>query len=305
MRIKEIEKKLKKLIDNAMQLRKRGETDLSKLESFLCEYIINPEIEEDYRRDPGELERLRTQNLLINWALAYVDATPCSEIHFIAEPVRAAIWKCAGVRCDDYSKLHIGKGVRFFNPKNIIIATGGYDVSFAGLRSPTFLDGRDKLIIFGPATFGAGVKIFTHEHMVSDPLLHWEKGRILVPCIIYPDCFIGDDVHIMGIVETKTVLADMSVKRPTKVIPPYSIAGGVGRTFGVIRFIDFPRPFPPEYLIKVKENIKKSFPELGYLLEKYYEVVGELSRLPGEREENWKILRERISSVEKDVLCKL
>ncbi|MEM2465438.1 MAG: hypothetical protein QXL85_07515, partial [Candidatus Bathyarchaeia archaeon] len=52
----------------------------------------------------------------------------------------------------------------------------------------------------------------------------------------------------------------------------------------------------------VKENVKKSFPELEYLLEKYYEVVGELSRLPGEREENWKILRERISVLSLEML---
>lgn len=302
----DIEKNLKKIIDDAMRLRRSSEPlDVSKLENFLLEHVVCPDIKEDFRKDPGELERLRAQNLLINWALAYVDAHPCSEIHYIAEPVRATIWKCAGVKCDDFSKVHIAKGIRFFNPRNIIIATGGYDVSFAGLRSPTFLDGRSKVIIFGPATFGAGVKIFTHEHVVSDPLLHWEKGRVLVPCIIYPDCFISDDVHIFGVMETKTVLADMSIKRPATIIPPYSIVGGIGRTFRVIRYINFPKPFPPMYLAKIQENVEKTFPKLGFLLREYYEVVRELSEMPGDRTENWKLLREKISSIEEKVLQEL
>jgi len=306
MKLNGIEKNLKKIMYDAMRLRRSSEPpDLSKLENFLLESVVCPDIKEDYRKDPAELERLRAQNLLINWTLAYVDAHPCSEIHYIAEPVRATIWKCAGVKCDDFSKVHIAKGVRFFNPRDIIIATGGCDVSFAGLRSPTFLDGRSKVIIFGPATFGAGVKIFTHEHIVSDPLLHWEKGRVLVPCIIYPDCFIGDDVHIFGVMETKTVLADMSVKRPTTIIPPYSIVGGIGKTFRVIEYIDFPKPFPPEYLTKVRDNIKKSFPNLGLLLEEYFKVVRELSEMLGDRTENWKLLREKISAIEKKVLYEL
>jgi acetyltransferase-like isoleucine patch superfamily enzyme len=303
MRVNDIEKNLKRIIDNSMRLRRRSEPiDLSKLENFLSEFFVHPDIKEDFRKDPDELERLKAQNLLINWALAYIDAHPCSEIHYIAEPVRATIWKHAGVKCDNLSKVHIAKGVRFFNPSNIVIVTGGYDVSFAGLRSPTFLDGRSKLIIFGPATFGAGVKIFTHEHMVSDPLLHWEKGRVLIPCIIYPDCFIGDDVHIFGIIDAKTVLADMSIKRPAIMIPPYSIVGGIGKTFKVIRYIDFPRPFPPEYLIKVQENVKKSFPKLGMLLTKYYEVIKELSDMSGDRAKNWEKLRRKINAIEREVL---
>ncbi len=307
IKVNKIERNLKRILNGAMQLRRsKGPCDFLELENFLSEFVVHPDIKEDFRKDPGELERLKTQNLLVNWALAYVDIHPCSEIRYIAEPVRATIWKCAGIKCDDFSKVHIGKGVRFFNPRNLTLATGGYDILFAGLRSPTFLDGRSKIVIFGPATIGAGVKIFTHDHILDNPnLLHWEQGRVYVPCIIYPDCFIGDDVHIFGELEIKTVLADMSIKRPAKVLPPYSMVGGIGKAFRVIKYIDFPQPFPPKHLTKTLANVKKFFSGLGILLERYYKIVKELNEMPGDRMENWKLLREKISIIEKEILQEL
>ena len=306
MKISEITENLKKLLDNEMRLRRGKECDLSVLEDFLSEYNVYPKVKEDFRKDHGELQRLKNQNLIIDWALTYVDSHPCSEIRFIAEPIRSIIWKYAGIKCDDFSKLHIGKGVRFFNPNNITLATCGYDIFFAGLRAPAFLDGRSRIVIFGPATFGGGVKIFTHEHLLNNPnLLHWEQGRVYVPCLIYPDCFVGEDVHIFGKLEVKTVLADMTVKRPRKVLPPYSIIGGIGKDFRVIRNIDFPQAFPPKHLLEALKNVKSFSYKLGALLEKYYKLVKELSQTPGDRIENWKLIRDELTAVEKKVLEEL
>lgn len=293
---------LEKILSRAMSF--NGDNSaLAELEEFLSKHAIASRITEEVHRDPEEFKRLRSQNLLMSYAESFVDQHLCSEIREIAEPVRAVIWKCAGIQCDDFSKLHIGKWVRFFNPKNITIVTGGHPVYFAGLRSSTFIDGRAQVVIFAPADFAAGAKIFTHLHIMDNPnISHLEQGRVLIPSTIYPDCSIGEDTHIFGNLALKTILADVSVTSHRKLFPPYSIVGGVGDTLRVIRYLDFPDPFPPRHLEQLMENAKKSFPDLGRLLQDHYKIVKELVETKGDRKENWSYLVDKEKEIEKKYL---
>lgn len=290
------EAELKGVLDEALKLQiaeERRAEALSALEGFLSENSIVVSDAVDFG----------STNLLINWAISYVDEHPCCEIREISDPVRAVIWKCAGIECDDYSKLRIGKFVRFSRPENIKIITGGHLMEFTGTRSGTWFDGRGKIVIFGPSDFSAGVKIFTHLHYLEDTnrpkYVHWGT-ETLIPCIIYPDCWFGEDSHIFGSLQMNTVVADGTITRHSKSMPPYSIVAGTGRTYRVIREVEFPRSFPPKYITKVLDSAKKNFPNLGAMLEKYLEVVKEFCETPGERIENWKRVVERVKTIESE-----
>lgn len=305
-----MEKILKKRLDAAMSLQRTPDS-LSKLEDFLHGNVMPSQIKEDFHGEPDELRRLQQENLLIKWALTYVDQHPCAEIKEIAEPVRAIIWKCAGVKCDDYQKLRIGQWVRFFNPSNITIVSGGHTIFFAGGRSVTFLDGRGKVLIYAPSDFASGVKIFTHHHNIEHPEKpSYNQGRIVFPSIIFPDSFIGEDVHIFGDVQLKTAIADFTVTSLRKNYPPYSIVGGIGKAYKVIRYLDFPKSFPPKYLEDLLENAKVSLPEPIELLKEYFCIVKKFiedAKRKDEREQIWsrciedvKRVKERYGMVERE-----
>ena len=275
------------------------------LEEFMSNNKLSTLVKDDrgtVYKDPEELKRLQNRNPLIDWALTYLDTHPFSETPEIAEPIRAVVWKCAGIKCDDFSKLRIGKAVRFYNPENITLATGGFPIDFVGLRSVTFLDGRCELIIFGTNSFGAGVKIFTHAHSRDNTNLpHYvHDKRIHIPSIIYPDCAIGEDCHILGNIQMRTVVADMSVTQHKKCFPPYSVIGGIGRAYRVIRYTNIPKPFPPEYLVNLLENVKSSYRDLGSLLAEYYEFIKELSETSGDRAKEWVSIREKVKRIEEE-----
>jgi acetyltransferase-like isoleucine patch superfamily enzyme len=293
----DVEKILKRKLNAAMSLH-RTLNSLSKLEDFLHKNVMLSQIKEDFHGETEELRRLQQENLIVKWALTYVDHHPCAEIREIAEPVRAKIWKCAGVKCDDYKKLHIGQWVRFFNPTNITLVTGGHVIYFAGGRSVTFLDGRGKILIFGPADFASGVKIFTHDHNVEDPEKpSYSQGRVVFPSIVFPDCFIGEDVHVFGDLQLKTVVADFSVTSLKKNYPPYSIVGGIGGTYRLIRHLSFPQIFPPKYLKDLLENAKKSLPEAGEFLNEYFRVIKKYIETEGEREQVWSYLLQDVKRI--------
>lgn len=259
--------------------------------------MLQSDIEVDVHRDPEELRRLRKENILAKWAETYVDSHPASEIRSVSEPVRRVIWKASGVRCDDFSVLHIGKGVRVFNPRNLILVSGGYPMYLAGVRSGTFIDGRAKVIIFGPIDVAAGVKIFTHLHTMDSPdLPHYHQGRTLVPAVLYPDCFIGEDTHIMGVLNMKSVVADLTVTIPRHFFPPYSMIGGIAGGCRVLRYLELPKHFPPDHLKKVYDSTVRNFPPIAELLREYYSAIEELIRDKGvtDRAEYWSNLRQKI-----------
>jgi hypothetical protein len=186
-----------------------------------------------------------------------------------------------------------------------VLATGGYDIYFAGLRSGTFIDGRGTVVIFGPADIAAGAKIFTHGYIRSDPNVPtYSQGRFLSPCVIYPDCALGEDAHIFGSMHVKTILADTSVTVLKKSFPPYSVIGGIGRAFRVIRYLDFPETFPPNHLVKALDNTKRAFPDLGRLLEDYYKIVKDITVRHGDRQDNWDSVKDEVFSLEKRYLEK-
>jgi hypothetical protein len=282
-----------------------NQRDVDLLGQFLCENVLPSDVKVDIHKDPEELGRLREENVLIKWAEGYVDNHPLSEVRSVSEPVRRAIWKASGVRCDDFSMLHIGKSVRVFNPTNLTLVSGGYPMYLAGVRSGTFIDGRGKVIIFGPIDMGAGVKIFTHVHNMDNPgLPHYHQGRTLVPSVVYPDCFIGEDTHIMGILNIKSVVADFTVTTPKQFLPPYSVIGGIGSDCRVLRYLGLPKQFPPEHLRKVYESARRSFPPVGRLLGEYYMAVEELIEATDitDRAQYWSKFRERIDAAQERCL---
>ena len=261
-----------------------GEEKLDSIENFLSESI-----DLKYQKDEKDEEarKIRTvQNQFIQFLLKYVDSHPLSVRDGSTSKLRSLMWKYSGIKCDDFSKLDIRTGVRFdnpeggdlvkFNPSNITILTGGKKVFITGLRGDTYLDGSGKIIIYGAFNCASGVSIFTHDHEFKAPdKTLWAQGRSFSNTIIYPECFIGEDVFVFGNLNFRNVIAPKTVTRLKISPPPYTIAGGVGSSYGVKRILDSAENFPPDFLKETITNIKKYSEKYGTHLEKYVRILGD------------------------------
>jgi hypothetical protein len=285
-----------------------GEEKIESIEQFLSESI-----ELKYQRDvKSEEERMiRTeQNQFIQFLLKYIDAHPLSVKDGRTSSIRSTVWKYSGINCDDFTKLDIRTGVRFdnpeggnlenFNPSNITILTGGKKVFITGLRGDTYLDGSRKIVIYGAFNCASGVSIFTHDHEFRAPdKTLFEQGRSFSNTIIYPECFIGEDVFVFGNLNFRNIVAPKTVTR-LKITPePYAIIGGIGSSYGVKKVLDAPEKFPPDFLKETIQNVKKYSDKYGVHLEKYVKIVDEFLKTD---RKNWDEYQTRVNKLEEDLL---
>jgi len=288
-----------------------GEEKLDSIDSFLSENI-NLEYQRDVQDKEGKQIR-KEQNLLIQFLLKYIDAHPLSVRDGHTSKIRTLVWKHSGINCDNFDKLDIRTGVRFdnpqggdlehFNPNNITILTGGKKVFITGLRGDTYLDGSGKIVIYGAFNCASGVSIFTHDHEFRAPdKTLFEQGRTYSNTIIYPECFIGEDVFVFGNLNFRNIIAPKSVTRLKVLPPPYTIIGGVGSGYGVKKVLEKPESFPPKFLKETIRNIKKYSEKYGMHLEKYVKLIGDfLKTSEKDREKyyaNWLPYQAKINELE-------
>ncbi|MBW2991129.1 hypothetical protein KY348_05505 [Candidatus Woesearchaeota archaeon] len=289
-----------KLVDNWFY----REGKLDSIESFLADSI-----DMRYQRDVKneEEKQIRTsQNQFIQFLLKYVDSHPLSVRDGHTSKLRTLVWKYSGINCDDFSKLDIRGGVRFdnpeggdlanFNPGNITILTGGKKVFITGLRGDTYLDGSGKIIIYGAFNCASGVSIFTHDHEFKAPdKTLWAQGRSYSNTIIYPECFIGEGVYVFGNLNFRNIIAPKTVTRLKKPQQPYALIGGSGREYRVIRNLELPKTFPPEFLKDTIANIKKYSETYSTHLESYVDIVSDFLKTD---RTDWESCQEKIRELE-------
>ncbi|MDQ6481565.1 acyltransferase [Dyadobacter sp. LHD-138] len=109
---------------------------------------------------------------------------------------------------------HIGVGIKIGNG--------------TGINSSAFLGGQGGISIGENVIIGPGVKIFSENHIFSDPAVPIkDQGVSRLGVVIKDNCWIGSNVTILDgvIIETGCIIAAGSVV--TKSIPAMSIAGGI------------------------------------------------------------------------------
>ena len=285
-----------------------GEKELESVEEFLSDSI---DLKYQCAVKDEEARKIRTeQNQFIQFLLKHIDAHPLAVKDGDASSIRSAVWKHSGINCDNFAKLDIRTGVRFdnaeggnlayFNPANITILTGGNKVFITGLRGDTYLDGSGRIVIYGSFNCASGVSLFTHDHefRASDKVL-FEQGRSYSNTIIYPECFLGENVFVFGNLNFRSIVAPKTITRLKATPQPYAITGGIGSSYGVKKVLDPPDKFPPAFLKETIQNIKKYSESYGAHLEKYVGIVGEFLKTD---RQNWSPYQARISEAEADLL---
>ena len=283
------------------------EEGLESIERFMSDSI---DLKYQCEVKDEEARKTRTsQNQFIQFLMDCIDAHPLAVRDGYASTIRSVVWKYSGINCDNFAKLDIRTGVRFdnpeggnlanFNPANITIVTGGKKVFITGLRGDTYLDGSGKIIIYGSFNCASGVSIFTHDHgfMAPDRTL-FEQGRSFSNTIIYPECFIGENVFVFGNLNFRSIVAPKTITRLKKTPQPYVITGGIGSRYGVKKFLDLPDTFPPAFLKETIQNVKKYSEKYGAHLEKYAGIVGEFLSTD---HKDWLPYQERITAAEADL----
>ncbi len=299
--------------------------NLNKAKTLIDDWFINDDVIsqiEDYLKnsidlkfqkklDNAEDEKVRTmQNQFIQFLLQYIDANPLAVRDGHTSELRSLVWKYSGINCDDFSKLDIRANVRFdnpqggdlkyFNPDNITILTGGNKCLITGLRNTTYLDGTGKVIIYGSFNCASGVNIFTHDHEFQAPDKPlFNQGRTNTVTIIYPECFIGEGAFIFGNLNTRNVVAPKTVTRLNKVQAPLAIIGGIGSSFGTKKQIDAGTEYPPAYLKETIKNVKQYSKIYGDHLEKYVEIVARFLKTD---RQDWNSYQAEINILEKVLL---
>jgi acetyltransferase-like isoleucine patch superfamily enzyme len=109
------------------------------------------------------------------WLLGYVPS------HLF----RLILFKLAGVKIDQGSRIHIG--ARFFQPKNVSIGQGSI------IGDHVTLDGRAKLSIGSHVDIASGVLIYNAQHDIHSP--HFDS--IEKEVVIKDYCFIGPRAIIL------------------------------------------------------------------------------------------------------------
>jgi hypothetical protein len=284
-----------------------GEEGLESVERFLSDSI---DLRHQRAVDDEEALGIRTeQNQFIQLLLKRIDGHPLAVRDGHASSIRRLVWKHSGINCDDFTKLDIRRGVRFdnpeggnleaFNPANITILTGGKKVFITGLRGDTYLDGSGKIVIYGSFNCASAVSIFTHDHEFRAPdRILFEQGRSFSNTIIYPECFLGENVFVFGNLNFRTVAAPKTITRLRVTPQPYAIIGGIGSSFGVKKVLDPPESFPPAFLKDTIQNVRRYSERYGAHLEKYAGIVGEFLRTD---RKDWPPYQARIAAAEADL----
>lgn len=135
--------------------------------------------------------------------------------NFPSHHLRRFFYRIAGVKIGKGSSLHMG--IRFYNPKNIII---GEDTI---IGEGAVLDGRDKLEIGNHVDIATEVMIYNGEH---DSLDQGFKA-VFAPVKISDYVFIGPRAIILpGVVIGKGAVVGAGAV-VTKDVPEFMIVGGV------------------------------------------------------------------------------
>ena len=281
-----------------------------ELASF--EHFLSDNIDLRYQRAVKDEEALgirAEQNQFIQLLLKRIDAHPLSIRDGHASSLRRIVWKHSGIASDDFTKLDIRRAVRFdnpeggnletFNPANITILTGGNKVFITGLRGDTYLDGSARIVIYGSFNCASAVSILTHDHEFRAPdKVLFQQGRSFSNTIIYPECFLGENVFVFGNLNFRSIVAPRTITRLKATPQPYAIVGGIGSRFGVKKVLDPPETFPPAFLKDTIQNVKRYSERYGAHLEKYVSIVGDFLR--GDRKD-WPPYQARIAAVEADL----
>ncbi len=285
-----------------------GEEELESIERFLSNSI---DLKHQRAVNDKEAVGIRTeQNQFIQFLLKRIDAHPLAVRDGHASSIRRIVWKHSGINCDDFTKLDIRTGVRFdnpeggnletFNPANITILTGGKKVFITGLRGDTYLDGSGKIIIYGSFNCASAVSVFTHDHEFKAPdRILFEQGRSFSNTIIYPECFLGENVFVFGNLNFRSIAAPKTITRLRVTPQPYAVIGGIGSSYGVKKVLDSPETFPPAFLKETIQNVRRYSERYGAHLEKYVGIVGEFLRTD---RKDWPPYQARIAEAEADLL---
>ena|SRR3989344_398274 len=135
--------------------------------------------------------------------------------YFPSHHVRRFFYRIGGIKIGKGSSLHMG--IRFYNPKNIVI---GED-SIIGENS--VLDGRDILNIGSHVDIASEVMIFNAEHDVLDPSFNAIKAPVKIGDYV----FIGPRAIILPGVKIGKGAVVGAGAVVTKDVEEFMIVGGV------------------------------------------------------------------------------
>ncbi len=129
--------------------------------------------------------------------------------------LRRFFYRISGVKIGKGSTFH--KGLRLYNPKNIVIG----DDSIIG--EMCVLDGRDNLIIGSHVDIASEVMIYNSEHDVDSEDFHAINAQVIIDDYV----FIGPRAIILpGVTIGKGAVVGAGAV-VTKNVDPYAIVGGV------------------------------------------------------------------------------
>lgn len=153
----------------------------------------------------------RFENIFLEFEVFLLHLVGCLPSHCL----RRFFYRLGGIKIGQGSTLHMG--IRFYNPKNIVI---GNDTI---IGEGTVLDGRKKLIIGNHVAVASEVMIYNSEHDINDKNFSAREEKV----IIEDYCFLGPrSIILPGVVIGRGAIVGAGAV-VTKSVPPFAIVGGV------------------------------------------------------------------------------